>query len=86
MMTVEPHIIVESTVILAIVGLIYKVVQDCRKNADTIFRRFDEYKASVKNDFVSKDVCNIHVSQMGKDITEIKMDVKELVKAKRNGG
>ena len=76
----------EGAFAISVLGLIWKIAVDNNKKVDTIFKRFDEYKESVKKDFVQKDVCKILNEQMGRDIAEIKADVKELVKAKRNGG
>lgn len=74
--------LVEGSLLLGVLGLVWKVSADSGKKVDTIFRRFDDYKASVKNDFVNKDVCNERVVNLSRDVAEIKADVKILI---RNG-
>ena len=78
--------LIQGSFAVAVLGLIYKIAIDNNKKVDTIFKRFDEYKESVKKDFVQKPVCDVVREQLGSDIKEIKADVKELIKIKRNGG
>ena len=75
-------VIVQGSFAVGILGFMWKVAGDSNKKAETIFRRFDEYKKDMKADFVSKEGCGIRHEQIMRDIAEIKTDVKILV---RNG-
>lgn len=77
---------IEGTFAIGVLGLIWKVTQDNKSNTETIFRRFDEYKETVKKEHVNKDVCKIIHEQLCGDIREIKSDVKEIMRVQRNGG
>ena len=74
--------VIEGSFALGVLGFMWKVAGDSNKKAETIFRRFDEYKKDMKADFVSKEGCGIRHEQIAKDIQEIKTDVKILL---RNG-
>ena len=78
--------LIQGSFAIGVLGLIWKIAADNNKKVDTIFKRFDDYKRSVKEEHVSKDVCDVVRTQLSNDISEIKADVKELVRAKRNGG
>jgi len=78
--------IIQGVFGVGIVGFVWKIASDNAKTTSTIFKRFDDYKQSVKQEHVTKDVCDLVRTQLGDDIKEIKEDVKELVRAKRNGG
>jgi len=79
-------IIIQGSFAIGILGFMWKVADDSNKKSETIFRRFDEYKkdikADMKTDFVSKEGCGIRHDQIMRDISEIKTDVKILL---RNG-
>jgi hypothetical protein len=51
-----------------------------------IYERFDEYKNHFEEKHVSKDICQILNKQIKDDVSEIKADVKELLKLRKNGG
>lgn len=74
--------VIEGSFALGILGFMWKVAADNNKKAETIFRRFDEYKETMKKDFVGKEGCGIRHEQIMRDISEIKTDVKILL---RNG-
>lgn len=86
--------VIEGTFALGILGLIWKIstnttskmdniAKDCNKRTENIFRRFDEYKETVKKDFVNKEVCNVVQQNLQRDVAEIKSDVKVLLR--KNG-
>jgi len=74
--------VIEGSFALGVLGFMWKVAGDSNKKAETIFRRFDEYKKEVKTEFVSKEGCGIRHDQITRDLQEIKTDVKILL---RNG-
>ena len=94
-MSMNGHLptIIQGVFGVGIIGFVWKIAADNAKATDTIFRRFDEYKETVKREHVTKDVCGLvqqnvlnKIEQNSNTLTEIKADVKELVTAKRNGG
>jgi len=87
-MSMNGHLptVIQGVFSIGIIGFVWKIAADNAKSTSTIFKRFDEYKKTVKDEHVTKDVCDLVRTQLGDDIKEIKMDVKELVTAKRNGG
>ena len=68
---------------VGVLALIWRISVDSNKKASTIFKRFDQHKEEIDKKFVRKDVCKILHEQMSRDIEEIKLDVKLLLK--RNG-
>lgn len=75
--------IIEGSFAVGILGLIWKISIDSNKKVDTVFKRFDQHKEAIKEEFVNKDVCKILNTQMQRDIGEIKTDVKLLLR--KNG-
>jgi hypothetical protein len=61
----------------------WKVAADSNRKADTIFRRFDEYKEVMKREFVGKEGCSIRHDTLTRDIQEIKTDVKILLRSNK---
>ena len=76
------EVVIQGSFAIGILGFMWKVAGDSNKKVETIFRRFDEYKREMKTEFVSKEGCGIRHDQIMRDISEIKTDVKILV---RNG-
>lgn len=81
--------------VLAVFGLVWKMtadmkkhcekhVEECSSHRSTMYRRFDEYKKHMEGTHVSEKVCGILHEQLNKDVSEIKSDVKELLR-KANG-
>jgi len=68
---------------VGILGFMWKMSIDSDKKIATVFTRFDNHKKVVKEEHVSKDVCDIVRTQLGNDIKEIKGDVKLLLR--KNG-
>ena len=65
-------------------GITWKMSQDTDKKFGTMYRRFDEYKDHLERTHTRKEVCDVKHEQIATDLTEIKKDVKELLK-KANG-
>ena len=63
---------------LSIIGLAYKVSVDDKAKTNRIYNRLDEVKSVAENKFTSKEVCNILHTQLNKDISEIKSDIKDV--------
>ena len=49
-----------------------------------VYERLDEVKKFADEKFVNKDMCHVLHEQQAKDITEIKLDVKTLIKNGRS--
>ena len=69
--------------IVAIIGLVIRVSHVLNRKVS--YEALDRCRKEVTDSFVSKDVCNVLHSHIKADVTEIKLDVKELLK-KANGG
>ena len=78
--------VIEGAFALGVVGLIWKIALDSEHNTNLIFRRFDEYKETIKKEHVNKDVCKIIHEQLCVDVKEMKSDIKEIIRVQRNGG
>ena len=80
--------------LLGVFGLVYKMTSDMRKYCEvgmkaldekreeglkSVYKRFDQYKKSIEESHVSKEVCGILHNQIVEDVVEIKADVKELL-------
>jgi len=74
-------VIVQGSFAVGILGFMWKMSVDNNAKFDTIFRRFDEYKETMKKDFVSNEGCGLRHDQIARDIQEIKTDVKILLRA-----
>ena len=70
--------------LLAIVVFVLKSAYDQNSKIGRIYGRFDEYKNHFESRYQNKDVCTILHSQIQGDITEIKSDVKLLLR--KSGG
>ena len=68
--------------IVAIIGLVTRVSFVLNKKVS--YESLDRCKKEVMDSFQSKDVCGVLHNSIKEDITEIKKDVKELLK-KANG-
>jgi histidinol dehydrogenase len=75
--------------VLAVWGIVWKMTESIKKEGNdarsVLYRRFDEHKEHVDKNFVSDKICALINKQMKEDLTEIKADVKSLLK-KANGG
>jgi len=75
-------VVVQGSFAVGILGFMWKMSIDNNDKINTIFRRFDEYKETMKKEFVSKEGCGIRHDNLTRDVQEIKTDVKILL---RNG-
>jgi hypothetical protein len=66
--------------ILGILGLILKNNHEVNGKVDRNYQRLDEVKNGMENKFVPQKVCDILHKQTADDITEIKADVKAILK------
>lgn len=78
--------------LLAVVGFslaTYREIGKIRKDEESkrgrIYERLDEVKKNSDDKFTNKDVCKILHEHLGKDITDIKTDIKLLLIRKKNG-
>lgn len=65
-------------------GITWKMGQDTEKKITRMYQRFDTYKEHLETTHTRKEVCDVKHEQIANDLTEIKKDVKELLK-KANG-
>ena len=68
--------------VVAIIGLVIRISHVLNKKVS--YESLDRCKKDVTDTFVSKDVFSITVNTFKEDITEIKKDVKQLLR-KANG-
>ncbi len=68
-----------GSLVLGFLGFVYKVAYDEEVKRERIFKRMDEIKLSMKEDYVTKEVCNIMHRQIADDLSEVKKDVKTLL-------
>lgn len=63
---------------------IYNEIKSIREDGEIkrgrIYERVDEVKKCLKQEFTSKDVCEILHKQLGQDVSEIKADIKLLLR------
>ena len=63
-----------------------KVEKDADSKRCRIYNRLDEVKADAEKKFVDKDICQVLHAQMARDITEMKTDLKVLIKLRKGNG
>ena len=71
-----------------IMGLVVFVFHNNRSNdnkVNRVYERLDEVKLFNDNTFVRNEMCQMLSKQFRDDITEIKSDVKQLLKNGKNG-
>ena len=71
--------------LLALFAFLWKSIGDQNKKISRVYGRFDEYKNHFEEKHVSKDICQILHKGIKDDVSEIKADVKSLLR-KSNGG
>ena len=76
--------LIEAGAILAIAGFAIKTHIDVNKKVDNNFERLDKVKEELVDQHVRKDMCQVLHDQVRRDLSEIKTDVKLILK--RNGG
>jgi len=69
-------------VVIAAVGLIWRIADSMKKSCDNkisrIYQRFDEYKAHLERTHISREVHDIKYGELKETTDEIKADVKLL--------
>ena len=61
-------------------GITWKMSQDTDKKVTRMFQRFDEYKNHLEGTHTRREVCDVKHEQLTRDVSEIKKDVKDLLK------
>ena len=64
----------------AVITVVAKMSNDYKKSISRVYDRFDEYKQHLESTHVSKELFSIIHKQLVVDISEIKADVKQLLK------
>jgi hypothetical protein len=72
------------TAVLALVGMVFHNNRVNDNKVSRVYKRLDDVKSETDKKFVHVQVCEVLHKQIKEDVTEIKQDVKELLK--RNGG
>lgn len=71
-------------------GMAWKMTTEVRDHCDIaqkrMFERFDEFKGHMETTHTRREVCEVLHEQLRADITEMKSDIKEVLKISRNGG
>ena len=74
---------ISSGGVVALVGLMWKLVKDSDGKVSRIYSRLDEIKKDNDEKFTRKDMCQLLHKQISDDLTEIKTDIKLMLR--RNG-
>ena len=70
--------------LLAIIGMVFQNNRDNSAKVRRVYQRLDETKERSDNLYTNKDICEEKSRRLESDVSEIKVDVKELLR--RNGG
>ena len=76
-------VVVISGFSIATYAYVNKVKDNNEKKIGRNYERLDEVKADADNNYTRKDVCKILHQQISSDLTEIKTDIKLLLR--KNG-
>lgn len=71
------------TAFIAMLGVMVRMNQNLDKRIGHVYNKFDEERSDVENKYVQQRVCNVISEQIRKDISEIKVDLKLLLR--KNG-
>ncbi len=66
--------------VLAFLGFVLRESNKSEEKRGRIYNRVDEIKEKVKQEYVTKEVFGLLYNELKSDITEIKMDIKLLLK------
>ena len=66
--------------VMSLIGFVFHNNNKNDKRVSNVYRRLDEVKAFNDNTFVRTEMCAVLNKQMRDDITEIKQDIKTLLK------
>ena len=75
-----PESVAFGSLVLGFIGFMYKTTMDEAGKRTRIYTRIDEVKRGLEEKTQSKEICNIHIETIQKDLKEIKEDVKILLK------
>ena len=67
-------------------GITWKMSKDTDRKIGKMFSRFDEFKEHMEITHTRREVCDIQHTQLKNDLTEIKLDVKTLLKKLKFNG
>ena len=60
-------------------GITQKMSKDTDGKLTRMYKRFDTYKEHLELTHVRREVCDLHVTQLSADVSEVKADVKKLL-------
>ena len=79
-------IIALSSLALCFVVFLWKIGKDNDAKIRRNYKRLDEVKENIKNEFINKDICSERqqrvfdkIDRVERDVVEIKIDVKKLL-------
>lgn len=76
-----PEGIAFGSLVIGLLGFLYKTTTDEAGKRSRIYQRLDEVKKQTDEKFQSKEICNIHIENITATLNEIRQDVKTLIKA-----
>lgn len=79
----EMGYIIDGAFAIGILAFVWRVNTHGEKRISNIFKRFDQHKDHTDKTYVRKDMCNVLNERICDDISEVKSDVKLLLK--KNG-
>ena len=84
---VDGQTIITSGTLLALIVFVLKNNKDNRDSVSRVYNRLDEVKKNNDEKYTNRQVCDVKHEQLLRDVTEIKLDVKLLLRnGKRKGG
>lgn len=63
-----------------------KIKEETEQRHARFYSRLDEVKQMVESKYASKDVCKILHDQVSRDLSDIKADLKLLLRMNKNNG
>jgi len=67
-------------------GITWKMGTDTDSKIGRIYKRFDEYKDHIEDTHTRREVCTIIHEQVASDLTEMKKDIKALLRLANGHG
>lgn len=71
---------ISSIGLVAIIGLVFKTNRDNDAKVTRLYQRLDESKQNQEDKYTRKEICAVLHTQLNHDISEIKGDIKILLK------
>ena len=75
-----PEGIAFGSLVIGLLGFLYKTTTDEAGKRSRIYTRVDEIKKNMEDKLQSKEICNIHIESINTTLQEIRQDVKTLLK------